>query len=120
MKTDLPEMSFSIEQAQRACLKKVETGLWEEQLQQYRKRGINEEAMISGKVCRIDEAEEPSEIIWENIDTNVLRRFAFDSALGYRTSWLYVRRVDTSPDVRTPSADTVAQWPRVPRSSGSN
>lgn len=31
--------------------------------------------MIGGKICRIDEAEEPSEIIWKHIDTNLLKRF---------------------------------------------
>lgn len=37
---------------------------------------MNQEAVIGGKLCRIDEAEEPSEVIWSNIDTPLIRRCA--------------------------------------------
>lgn len=32
--------------------------------------------MIGGRVCRINEAEEPSDIIWENIDTTIFERYS--------------------------------------------
>ena len=50
-------------------------GLWEEQLARFRKKEVNQKAVVGGRVCRIDEAEEPSEIIWENIDTTLFQRY---------------------------------------------
>lgn len=49
-------------------------GLWEQRLSKFTKRDVNQEAVIRGKVCRINEAEEPSEILWENIDATLIRR----------------------------------------------
>lgn len=51
-------------------------GLWENQLARFkRKKEVNENAVIGGKVCRIDQAEEPSDIIWENMDTTLFERY---------------------------------------------
>jgi len=51
-----------------------EKGLWEEHVAKFSKKEVNQEAVIGGKVCRIDEAEEPSDVLWENIDTSLLQR----------------------------------------------
>ncbi|CAM9754098.1 unnamed protein product [Scytosiphon promiscuus] len=67
-------ITYQTEQAQRKCLKAVETGLWEEQLARLRGKQVNQEAVIGGSVCRIDEAEEPSDVLWENIDSSLVRR----------------------------------------------
>eukprot|EP00752_Nemacystus_decipiens_P004462 g4075.t1 len=67
-------ITFQTEQAQRSCLKAVETGLWEEQMANFRGKEVNQEAVIGGRVCRIDEAEEPSDVLWENIDTSIFQR----------------------------------------------
>lgn len=50
-------------------------GLWEEHLARFKKKEVNQNAVIGGRVCRIDEAEEPSDIIWENIDTTLFQRY---------------------------------------------
>lgn len=49
-------------------------GLWEEHLAKFRGKEVNPEAVIGGRVCRIDEAEEPSDVLWENIDTSIFQR----------------------------------------------
>lgn len=49
-------------------------GLWEEHVAKFTRKQVNQEAVIGGRVCRIDEAEEPSDILWENIDTSILQR----------------------------------------------
>lgn len=49
-------------------------GLCEETLARFRKKQVNQNAVIGGRVCRINEAEEPSDIIWENIDTTFFQR----------------------------------------------
>eukprot|EP00752_Nemacystus_decipiens_P002303 g2179.t1 len=67
-------ITFNTEQAQRKCLKAVETGLWEEKLERFKKKQVNQNAVIGGKLCRVDEAEEPSDVIWENIDTTLFQR----------------------------------------------
>ncbi|CAM9629055.1 unnamed protein product [Scytosiphon promiscuus] len=67
-------ITFNTEQAQRKCLKAVETGLCEETLARFRKKQVNQNAVIGGRVCRINEAEEPSDIVWENIDTSFFQR----------------------------------------------
>ena len=36
---------------------------------------VNQEAVIGGKVCRIIEAEEPSEVLWEHLDATLCRRY---------------------------------------------
>lgn len=56
----------------RSCEKK---GLWEEQVARFRGKEPNPEAVIGGHVVRIDEAEEPSDILWEHIDTSIFHRF---------------------------------------------
>lgn len=50
------------------------SGLCEERLQRFKANGVNEEAVIGEKICRIIPAEEPSEILWHNIDAGVGRR----------------------------------------------
>lgn len=50
-------------------------GLWEEQVAKFRGKVPNPEAVIAGRVVRIDEAEEPSDVLWENIDTSIIHRF---------------------------------------------
>lgn len=50
--------------------------MWENHLARFkRKKEVNENAVIGGKVCRIDQAEEPSDIIWENMDTTLFERY---------------------------------------------
>lgn len=56
------------------CSVSTKKGLWEEHLSRFRGKEVNQEAVIGGRVCRIDEAEEPSDVIWENIDTSIFQR----------------------------------------------
>lgn len=51
-----------------------EKGLWEEHLARFTGKEVNQKAMLGGRVCRIDEAEEPSDVLWENIDTSLFQR----------------------------------------------
>lgn len=55
------------------------TGLWNDKLARLRKANVNQEAMIGGKVCRIEEAEEPSEVLWEHVDATLCRRYEYDT-----------------------------------------
>lgn len=50
-------------------------GLWADKLARLRNGRVNEEAVIGGRVCRINEAEEPSEVLWEHIDAPLCRRY---------------------------------------------
>lgn len=40
----------------------------------FKSSGVNENAVIGGRVCVINEAEEPTEILWANIDSTLLDR----------------------------------------------
>lgn len=51
-------------------------GLWEEYLAKVTGKEVNQEAVIGGSVCRIDEAEEPSDVLWENIDASIVQRYS--------------------------------------------
>lgn len=57
-----------------SCSVSTTKGLWEEHVAKLRGKEVNEEAVIGGRVCRIDEAEEPSDVLWENIDTSIFQR----------------------------------------------
>ncbi|CAM9490348.1 unnamed protein product [Pylaiella littoralis] len=76
-------ITFQTEHAQRKCLKAVETGLWEEQVAKFRGKVPNPEAVIAGRVVRIDEAEEPSDVLWENIDTSIIHRMTTWALSGF-------------------------------------
>lgn len=54
-------------------------GLWEEYVAKLTGKEVNQEAVIGGSVCRIDEAEEPSDVLWENIDASIVQRYALCS-----------------------------------------
>lgn len=58
-------------------------GLWEENVAKFTKKQVNQEAVIGGQVCRIDEAEEPSDVLWENLDTSIFQRCAAAGVLRY-------------------------------------
>lgn len=58
----------------RVLLYVDEKGLWEEHLAKLTGKQVNQQAVIGGRVCRIDEAEEPSDVLWENIDTSIFQR----------------------------------------------
>ncbi|CAM9883738.1 unnamed protein product, partial [Ectocarpus fasciculatus] len=76
-------ITYQTEQAQRKCLKAVETGLWEEYVAKVTGKEVNQEAVIGGSVCRIDEAEEPSDVLWENIDASIVQRAATFALSGF-------------------------------------
>ncbi|CAM9582421.1 unnamed protein product, partial [Ectocarpus sp. 12 AP-2014] len=76
-------ITYQTEQAQRKCLKAVETGLWEEYVAKLTGKEVNQEAVIGGSVCRIDEAEEPSDVLWENIDAPIVQRAATFALSGF-------------------------------------
>ncbi|CBJ28310.1 conserved unknown protein [Ectocarpus siliculosus] len=93
-------ITYQTEQAQRKCLKAVETervavsvarrprmsrttGLWEEYVAKLTGKEVNQEAVIGGSVCRIDEAEEPSDVLWENIDASIVQRAATFALSGF-------------------------------------
>lgn len=65
----------------------VRAGLCEDRLKQYKRGGVNEEAFIGDKFCRITAAEEPSEIMWENIDAKIISRRARRSGSELGTPW---------------------------------
>lgn len=59
-----------------SCVLSRKQGLWEEYVAKLTGKEVNQEAVIGGSVCRIDEAEEPSDVLWENIDASIVQRYA--------------------------------------------
>lgn len=46
-------------------------------------KDVNEKAVIGGRVCVINEAEEPTEILWANIDSTLFDRHVLTLVLLY-------------------------------------
>ncbi len=61
---------FNKEESQRRCLRDCETGMIEERFNKH----WNPDSVLGDKIVFIDKAEEPSEIMWENLHFGLLHR----------------------------------------------
>ncbi len=67
---------FNKEESQRRCLRDCETGMIEERFNKH----WNPDSVLGDKIVFIDKAEEPSEIMWENLHYGLLYRKLWNSS----------------------------------------